>query len=130
MTDELNDIRIVGTLTIILLLGISVAGMEWEAKVRTVQPQTLKMMECQASGRNSDLRQGKSSVKVERLIDFFPSLFSSGADCPPGDPAGRHRQLLHREFHVNRKQRTQRILRLPQSVAIFPTGLLVCSVIY
>lgn len=33
MTDELNDIRIVGTLTIILLLGISVAGMEWEAKV-------------------------------------------------------------------------------------------------
>lgn len=34
MTDELNDIRIVGTLTVILLLGISVAGMEWEAKVR------------------------------------------------------------------------------------------------
>lgn len=34
MTDELNDIRIVGTLTIILLLGISVAGMEWEAKVK------------------------------------------------------------------------------------------------
>lgn len=33
MTDEINDIRIVGTLTIILLLGISVAGMEWEAKV-------------------------------------------------------------------------------------------------
>lgn len=33
MTDELNDIRIVGTLTVILLLGISVAGMEWEAKV-------------------------------------------------------------------------------------------------
>uniref|UniRef100_A0A671X5D6 Solute carrier family 12 member 2 n=1 Tax=Sparus aurata TaxID=8175 RepID=A0A671X5D6_SPAAU len=33
MTDELNDIRIVGTLTIILLLGISVAGMEWEAKI-------------------------------------------------------------------------------------------------
>lgn len=37
MTDELNDIRIVGTLTIILLLGISVAGMEWEAKVCTLQ---------------------------------------------------------------------------------------------
>ncbi|KAJ8380958.1 hypothetical protein SKAU_G00017360 [Synaphobranchus kaupii] len=34
MTDELNDIRIVGTLTIILLLGISVAGMEWEAKAQ------------------------------------------------------------------------------------------------
>ncbi|XP_013870099.1 solute carrier family 12 member 2 [Austrofundulus limnaeus] len=36
MTDELNDIRIVGTLTIILLLGISVAGMEWEAKAQIV----------------------------------------------------------------------------------------------
>lgn len=33
MTDEINDIRIVGTLTAVLLLGISVAGMEWEAKV-------------------------------------------------------------------------------------------------
>lgn len=60
MTDELNDIRIVGTLTIILLLGISVAGMEWEAKVCTVQPQTLKMTDSPASGRNSDLRQEKA----------------------------------------------------------------------
>uniref|UniRef100_A0A8C7KX43 Solute carrier family 12 member 2 n=1 Tax=Oncorhynchus kisutch TaxID=8019 RepID=A0A8C7KX43_ONCKI len=32
MTDEINDIRIIGTITIILLLGISMAGMEWEAK--------------------------------------------------------------------------------------------------
>uniref|UniRef100_A0A672ZSE8 Solute carrier family 12 member 2 n=1 Tax=Sphaeramia orbicularis TaxID=375764 RepID=A0A672ZSE8_9TELE len=36
MTDELNDIRIGGTLTVILLLGISVAGMEWEAKAQIV----------------------------------------------------------------------------------------------
>ncbi|KAJ3604927.1 hypothetical protein NHX12_026978, partial [Muraenolepis orangiensis] len=34
MTDELNDIRIIGTITIILLLGISLAGMEWEAKAQ------------------------------------------------------------------------------------------------
>lgn len=34
MIDQTNDIRIVGTITIILLLGISVAGMEWESKVR------------------------------------------------------------------------------------------------
>uniref|UniRef100_A0A8C8K310 Solute carrier family 12 member 2 n=1 Tax=Oncorhynchus tshawytscha TaxID=74940 RepID=A0A8C8K310_ONCTS len=34
MTDEINDIRIVGTITVILLLGISVAGMEWEAKAQ------------------------------------------------------------------------------------------------
>uniref|UniRef100_A0A3Q3DFS8 Solute carrier family 12 member 3 n=1 Tax=Hippocampus comes TaxID=109280 RepID=A0A3Q3DFS8_HIPCM len=33
---KLNDIRIVGTLTVILLLGISVAGMEWEAKAQIV----------------------------------------------------------------------------------------------
>ncbi|XP_016115264.1 solute carrier family 12 member 2-like [Sinocyclocheilus grahami] len=36
MTDEINDIRIVGTLTAVLLLGISVAGMEWEAKAQIV----------------------------------------------------------------------------------------------
>lgn len=36
MTDQTNDIRIIGTITVILLLGISVAGMEWEAKVRLV----------------------------------------------------------------------------------------------
>lgn len=34
MTDQTNDIRIVGTITVILLLGISVAGMEWEAKAQ------------------------------------------------------------------------------------------------
>nr|AXN72343.1 Na-K-Cl cotransporter 1 alpha [Trachinotus ovatus] len=34
MTDGTNDIRIIGTITVILLLGISVAGMEWEAKAQ------------------------------------------------------------------------------------------------
>lgn len=34
MVDALNDIRIVGCITVVLLLAISVAGMEWEAKVR------------------------------------------------------------------------------------------------
>uniref|UniRef100_A0A3P9LK16 Solute carrier family 12 member 2 n=1 Tax=Oryzias latipes TaxID=8090 RepID=A0A3P9LK16_ORYLA len=34
MTNEVNDIRIIGTLTVILLLGISLAGMEWEAKAQ------------------------------------------------------------------------------------------------
>lgn len=33
MIDELNDIRIIGAITVVILLGISVAGMEWEAKV-------------------------------------------------------------------------------------------------
>nr|XP_046231085.1 solute carrier family 12 member 2 isoform X1 [Scatophagus argus] len=34
MTDNMNDIRIIGTITVIILLGISVAGMEWEAKAQ------------------------------------------------------------------------------------------------
>ncbi|XP_062268311.1 solute carrier family 12 member 2 [Platichthys flesus] len=34
MMDEINDVRIIGTITVILLLGISVAGMEWEAKAQ------------------------------------------------------------------------------------------------
>uniref|UniRef100_A0A3B4UUE6 Solute carrier family 12 member 1 n=1 Tax=Seriola dumerili TaxID=41447 RepID=A0A3B4UUE6_SERDU len=36
MVDELNDIRIVGCITVVLLLAISVAGMEWEAKAQIV----------------------------------------------------------------------------------------------
>uniref|UniRef100_A0A8C2AFZ4 Solute carrier family 12 member 2 n=1 Tax=Cyprinus carpio TaxID=7962 RepID=A0A8C2AFZ4_CYPCA len=34
MLDQINDVRIIGTITVILLLGISVAGMEWEAKAQ------------------------------------------------------------------------------------------------
>uniref|UniRef100_A0A8C9T7U4 Solute carrier family 12 member 3 n=1 Tax=Scleropages formosus TaxID=113540 RepID=A0A8C9T7U4_SCLFO len=33
MVDEINDIRIIGCITLVLLLGISLAGMEWEAKI-------------------------------------------------------------------------------------------------
>ncbi|XP_061481282.1 solute carrier family 12 member 2 [Rhineura floridana] len=36
MLDQTNDIRIVGAITIVILLGISVAGMEWEAKAQIV----------------------------------------------------------------------------------------------
>ncbi|MCJ8742578.1 hypothetical protein PDJAM_G00083660 [Pangasius djambal] len=34
MLDQINDIRVVGIITVIILLGISVAGMEWEAKAQ------------------------------------------------------------------------------------------------
>uniref|UniRef100_A0A4W3I3G7 Solute carrier family 12 member 2 n=1 Tax=Callorhinchus milii TaxID=7868 RepID=A0A4W3I3G7_CALMI len=34
MVDEMSDIRIIGTITIVLLLAISVAGMEWESKAQ------------------------------------------------------------------------------------------------
>lgn len=36
MIDEINDIRIIGAITVVVLLGISVAGMEWEAKAQIV----------------------------------------------------------------------------------------------
>nr|DBA23309.1 TPA: hypothetical protein GDO54_014236 [Pyxicephalus adspersus] len=36
MVDDINDIRIIGAITVVLLLGISVAGMEWEAKAQIV----------------------------------------------------------------------------------------------
>ncbi|XP_067398631.1 solute carrier family 12 member 3-like [Emydura macquarii macquarii] len=36
MTDPVNDIRIVGVITVTVLLGIALAGMEWEAKAQVV----------------------------------------------------------------------------------------------
>uniref|UniRef100_A0A671N2T3 Solute carrier family 12 member 1 n=1 Tax=Sinocyclocheilus anshuiensis TaxID=1608454 RepID=A0A671N2T3_9TELE len=33
IVDPVNDIRIIGCITVVLLIGITVAGMEWEAKV-------------------------------------------------------------------------------------------------
>lgn len=35
MVDPVNDIRIIGVITVTCLLGIALAGMEWEAKVST-----------------------------------------------------------------------------------------------
>ncbi len=35
MVDSTNDVRIIGIITVICLLGIAMAGMEWEAKVMT-----------------------------------------------------------------------------------------------
>ncbi|KAL4613323.1 putative Na-K-2Cl cotransporter [Arapaima gigas] len=36
MVNETNDIRIIGCITVVLLLGISLAGMEWEAKAQII----------------------------------------------------------------------------------------------
>nr|XP_056721797.1 solute carrier family 12 member 1 [Euleptes europaea] len=36
MVDQTNDIRIIGAITVVVLLGISVAGMEWEAKAQVI----------------------------------------------------------------------------------------------
>lgn len=35
MVDLINDVRIVGVITVTVLLLISLAGMEWESKVST-----------------------------------------------------------------------------------------------
>lgn len=76
MTDELNDIRIVGTLTIILLLGISVAGMEWEAKVCAVEQHVQEVVDGGPSNSQDIGRDihnyiysisGKTSVAVETI---------------------------------------------------------------
>ena len=36
MVDEVNDIRIIGVLTVTLLLVIAIIGMEWEARVSII----------------------------------------------------------------------------------------------
>lgn len=36
MVDRINDIRIIGIITVTCLLGISMAGMSWESKVSSV----------------------------------------------------------------------------------------------
>lgn len=36
IVDPINDIRIIGVVTVTVLLAISLAGMEWESKVRRV----------------------------------------------------------------------------------------------
>lgn len=33
MVDDVNDVRIVGAITVVILLFITLAGMSWEAKV-------------------------------------------------------------------------------------------------
>ena len=36
MTDEENDVRIIGCITVALLLGIALVGLDWEARVGEV----------------------------------------------------------------------------------------------
>ena len=33
MVDDLNDVRIIGVITVIVLVGVTLVGMEWEARV-------------------------------------------------------------------------------------------------
>jgi len=33
MVDEINDVRIIGVITAIVMMGIALAGLSWESKV-------------------------------------------------------------------------------------------------
>lgn len=33
--DDINDVRLIGALTVLVLLGVAIVGMEWEARVST-----------------------------------------------------------------------------------------------
>ena len=35
MVGEIHDVRIIGLITVTVLLGVALIGMEWEARVRT-----------------------------------------------------------------------------------------------
>lgn len=36
MVDDVNDVRIIGLITIVALLGVALIGMEWEAMVTII----------------------------------------------------------------------------------------------
>ena len=37
MIDEINDVRVIGAITIVALLGVALIGMEWETRVSGMQ---------------------------------------------------------------------------------------------
>lgn len=80
MTDPVNDIRIIGTITVILLLGISVAGMEWEAKVRA-----------STSGSRATLGPHRERSRCRTAALQLP-----GCSSAAGGAAGRRRLMLSR----------------------------------
>lgn len=72
MTDEINDIRIIGTITVILLLGISLAGMEWEAKVCVWTLELLRLrLSTTGHCRVATLYKKSCSLSVERCVNLL-----------------------------------------------------------
>lgn len=69
-----NDVRIIGTITIILLTGIVVIGLEWETKVKTIM-----------------------ITRVTVVNEVFLSY--SGSNCSVGHPGCRPNRLCHRKYH-------------------------------
>ena len=50
MIDEVNDVRVIGAITIIVLLGVALIGMEWETRVSGRQ-RVNYLVETHVSGR-------------------------------------------------------------------------------
>uniref|UniRef100_A0AAX7UQN7 Solute carrier family 12 member 1 n=1 Tax=Astatotilapia calliptera TaxID=8154 RepID=A0AAX7UQN7_ASTCA len=69
MVDEMNDIRIIGCITIVLLLGISVAGMEWEAKAQIIL--LVILLVAITSNFTPAFRDGETFFSVFAI--FFPA---------------------------------------------------------
>lgn len=96
MVDPLNDIRIIGCITVVLLLGISVAGMEWEAKVRA----TLFIV----------FSWSPAKVKCNQM---YCILLSAGPARPAGYLAGSHSERVRRNGHAcHRRPESQRNLQI------------------
>lgn len=90
--DPVNDIRIIGCITVVLLMGITVAGMEWEAKVTQMHA-------------GIEFLVGLMGVKE-------PSL-SIGSGRSVGDPAvGHWQRICGNSDSLHTRQAFQRLLQL------------------
>ncbi|KAJ8393119.1 hypothetical protein AAFF_G00068020 [Aldrovandia affinis] len=84
MIDVVNDIRIVGCITVVLLLGISVAGMEWEAKAQIVLLFILLVAIVNVfvgtfiPATNSKKSQGFFNYHMSIFTENFPPNFRNG----------------------------------------------------
>ena len=85
MVDEVNDIRIVGCITVVFLLGISVAGMEWEAKVKDEHHACLLAKLWAHCGK-----------KCNHNFNQFNSFVPTGTDCSTHYLAGGHSECICR----------------------------------
>lgn len=103
MTDQINDVRIIGTITVILLLGISVAGMEWEAKVWS---------RSNHSTRRTQYDWCTRWFKTSVVTNDWWMCFSIGSDLPARCPRHGHHQLLHWNLHSSQVKGTNGLLWL------------------
>ncbi len=98
MVDKLNDIRIIGVITVTCLLAISMAGMEWESKVRFT---------------NSDF---KRFCLVQLLIVCTGFVLLPGPGLVLFCHHGLLRQLHCGNHHASHStEASQRIFQLPRS---------------